>query len=152
MTRQCREVLAECDFPESDAREVELLLTKYSPRQLVRFVWKKDPKGEHALDWFRPFFNGYLKELGPGMPGPADDAFWAACDRMETSSALDLPIIWEMSRDPKAFMAALVRSRVKVPRYVYQVFLGTRPVKAEPVGRTVVELKIGNGGVEVKDL
>jgi hypothetical protein len=150
MTRQCREVLSACDFPESDVRELEVLLTEHSPQQITALVWHKDPKGEHGLDWFRPFFKGYVKKVGPGLGGEPDDGFWQAYGALEVNSAFDLPKVYEMSREPGRLDDAMKKCRVRTPAYVYEVFRNT-PARRVPE-RTKIDLQIGNGGTETREL
>lgn len=150
MTRQCREVLEACDFPESDVQELEVLLTSHSPKQIIALVWRKDPGGQQKFEWFRPFFRGYLKKVGPGLGGEPDGEFWRAYGALDVQSAFDLPRVYEMSREPGRLDDAMHKCRVRSPAYVYEVFRNTVPRKVPE--RTPVDLRMGNGGTETREL
>ena len=158
MTRQCREVIEAADF-KSDlptVREVEALLLWHSPSQLVKLFWSKDPRGEHDLEWFRPFFeNGYVKSTPvTDMPPDAlDEEFWQAYDwwseRAEFTT-FDLEAIWTMSREPARAAAAYDRARVKSPQYVLKVF--TSAESPCPPKRTEIDFEVGHGDLEVRQI
>jgi hypothetical protein len=153
----------ECDFQEKDVRELETLLLEHSPQQLIRFFWSKDKRGEHGLEWFRPFFeHGWVKQtVFADRPQTLDEPFWDAygwwCEVLAKEglelSTFDLARIWTMSRDPRSMRVAYVRAKVKAPAYVEKVFEDevafvfsrTKPVK--------VDFEVGNsGGVKVNSL
>jgi hypothetical protein len=160
MTGACRQVMDECDFKDSDVRELEVLLLMHSPQQLIRFFWQRDKKGEHGLDWFRPFFdhNFVKRTVDAGLPGPADDDFWLAYEwwdaKMELLSTFDLPKIWTMSRDLRAMKAAYALARVKGPAYVVKVFEEmSQRRRLEPAQATKIDFEVGNSGtVKVGEL
>lgn len=157
MTKQCLEVMSACDLRPEEAREVEMLLLKHTPDQVIKLLWSKDPKGEHRLEWFRPFFDrGYVKrKLFIDLAGPADEDFWEALDWASQASdgltSYDLAAVWEMSRDPRRMRAAFGKAKVSKVAYVLQVFRGMPQSRA--AGRTVVDFEIGNcGNVKTRNI
>ncbi len=160
MTYSCAAVMAACDFKPEEARELEVLLTRHSPTQLIKLFWAKDPEGKRRLEWFRPFFErNYVKEtVDAGLPGSADELFWRAYEYWnikileEDFSTFHLAAIWTMSRDFKRMKQAFVQSRVKLPPYVLKVFEGLQGSLPAPEA-TKVDFEVGNsGGVKVVDL
>lgn len=160
MTRQCMEVMSECDFASEEARAVEMALTRYTPKQLVRLAWSKDPAGEHDFAWLKPFFDhGYVTAtVKVEMPGEPDEEFWRALDWWSQAqaedglSSYDLPAIWTMSRNQAAMKVAYGKSRVKSPVYVVKVFEGEAAVQFKMPERTKVDFEIGNAGVRTEAL
>lgn len=137
MTRQCREVLSSCDFPETAVRDVEPFLTKCTVAQIVSLVWSKDPDGKQEASWFAPFFNnGYVKAK-VSISCSFDQSFWEAYDWLsqaipEDFSVFDLPSIDEMARDIKCMKRAVGVSKVLTVPYVFKVFQGMEPSREAP--------------------
>jgi hypothetical protein len=129
VTRQCREVLEACDFPESAARDVERYLSRCTPAQVTSLVWGKDPDGRRTADWFAPFFNnGYVKSKHR-IECSFDAEFWQAYDWLsqalpEDFSSFDLTAIDEMSNDLPRMRRAASAARVKTVPYLFKVFQG----------------------------
>jgi len=129
MTRQCREVLAACDFSQDEALDIERFLTRATPAQVIALVWGKDPAGERRADWFAPFFErGYVRSkvaVQCSFDGSFMEAYaWLSQALPEDFSTFDLPIIDEMARDLSRMRRAFGQSRVKKVPYVYKVWQG----------------------------
>lgn len=144
MTKQAREVLDNCDFPESCIRELERVLCQHTPAQVISLVWSKDPEGKHDLEWFKPFFNGYVRKV-TGVTVEPDDAFWEAYGQFEELSTFDFPSLFEMSRDLCRLRRALGKSRIRKIPYVFKVYLGVEPTRT--VRATKVDFEVGNSGL-----
>lgn len=135
MTRQCREVLSQCDFPESAAHYVERYLCRATPAQVVALVWAKDPDGGRPADWFAPFFDrGYVRSK-VSVSCSFDGAFWEAYDWLSQAcdgdlSTFDLPAVDEMARDLPRMRRAFGSCRVKTVPYLLKVFQGQAPSPA----------------------
>ena len=152
MTKQCRDVLSECDFPESAARDVERYLCRATPAQVVALVWSKDPRGERAADWFAPFFDrGYVRSK-VSVQCSFDGPFWEAYDWLsqacpEDLSTFDLPAVDEMARDLPRMRRAFGQSRVKTVPYLLKVFQGMEPSRDRADNRAAVAgFEIGGRG------
>lgn len=134
MTKQCRDVLAACDFPIDAARHVERYVSRCTPRQVINLVWSKDKDGVHSADWFAPFFdNGYIKSK-IDIQCSFDEAFWSAYDWLSMAldkdfSVFDFPLIDKMARDTKRMKVAFSKSRVYAIPYIYKVYEGTQETK-----------------------
>ena len=134
MTKQCREVLRECDFQIEATRDVEKFVSCCTVKQIVNLVWRKDPDGIHSVDWFAPFFSsGYVKSP-ISIKCSFDEKFWEAYDWIsqalsEDFSSFDLPLIDEMARNIKKMKIAVGKSRVQNIPYIYKVFQGELEVK-----------------------
>jgi len=152
MTTQCKLVLDECDFPETDIKEIEIVLIEHSPAQIIHLVWSKDPKGIHDFEWFKPFFKGYVKKINKRVFEP-DDAFWSAyyyLDQVvDTLSSYDMPSIYDMSREMKKLKMAVGKSRVNSVPYIYKVFKGIKLVTVET---NKIDFELINYGVKTHDI
>jgi hypothetical protein len=134
MTKQCREVLKECDFPDSAARDVEKYVTCCTSQQIINLIWRKDKEGKHSADWFAPFFNnGYVKSK-INIQCSFDEKFWEAYDwlsqaLLEDFSVFDFTLIDNMARNIKKMKVAFGKSRIQNISYIYKVYCGEPEVK-----------------------
>lgn len=143
MTVDCRRVLQECDFPEEDARWVELLLRRHTTGQIIAAVWRHDPAGDHGFEWFRKLFGSAIPAVRELRYGETEE-FWSAYDwasgAFRELTPFDLEIVQVMSADPRRMKVAYAKSSVKRPAYVMKVFhdtvLGPAPERAPDVDLT----------------
>lgn len=156
MTEQCRSVLAECDFPVTDYKVIEQLLTKHTPTQVMKLVWSKDPDGKHNLEWFLPFFKGYVKRVIKMDPEPDfnSDDFWSAydliCSKVQELSSFDLAHVQVMSSDIPRIKKAIEKSKVLKAPYIRKVWEDIEPTVV--IEYTKVDLDIGNSGVRIRNI
>ena len=145
----------ECDFPESEYKRMEAILLEHSPAQVIDLVWRKDPNGDHELEWFEPFFKGYVKKV-IRLQGEVQltDQFWEAYDlaskHFDAMSTFDMPAIYAMCGDIPRMRKAIECSKVKNIRYVAKVYedvpaTGVR--HSNPVG---LDFEIGNSGIQTR--
>jgi len=157
MTKQCREALSVCDFPDSAARDVESFVSRCSVLQIEKLVWSKDPDGKHTADWFAPFFNnGYVRSK-IDVVCSFDEKFWDAYDWLsqalpEDFSVFELPLIDAMARNTKKMKAAVGKSRVLSLPYIYKVYQGMEDQKVfKDNNNSVSDFEIGSTNIKTKE-
>lgn len=122
MTKQAREVVAFCDFV--DVKQIEMLVSRIVPSRIIKLVWAKDPRGIKDLDWFLPFFNGYVKESRV-CDIVFDDNFWFAYvlfDSICDLSVYDFELISIMSKDTFRMKTAIGKTKVFNVKYIHKIF------------------------------
>lgn len=127
-SKECEQVLRECDFPEDAYRWVERRLTRFYGKQIIQLVWSKDPKGIHPWDWFDPFFaNGYVPSKRI-VNVRFTEEFWETYelvgDFVEPYSTELLSLIDEMAGDTQRVIAAMKRSKPNL-KYLWKVWSDT---------------------------
>lgn len=144
----CRMVLQECDFPEDEYRKIEIALCSYSPKHIIKQVWKYDPNGEN--DSFDPSYLRWKSKerIEVGM----DDSFWETYDYIaqfldDDFSAFDFPLIGEMSGDMERLRYAISRSKPNI-KYIHKVW-GDRP---DPPKVNKLDFNLEDHGVKIRDV
>lgn len=144
MTKQARKVIDSCGFPVSEIRQIEGLVCRFTANQIINLVRAKDKMGEHeSVEWFLPFFNGYIRQTLHFMIGDSD-LWWSVydeiCDFVEDFDVDDIHIILELSMDTTRMRRAIGSSKPFI-KYVYSVFKSMKPTEVKTFNTVDVEIK-----------
>ena len=127
MTKQARQVMTACGFPESDLYNIENLMCRYFPKQVINLVRVKDKDGDQtSIEWFLPFFKGYVRQVMDITMG-ATPEFWKTydlvCQVVEDFDVIDMPLILELSMDTGRLRVAMTKTKPNL-RYLHKVWQG----------------------------
>jgi len=136
MTKQCRFVVDSCGFDVVDSHEIEQLMCKNTPGQVVDLVKRKDPDGiQSSIKWFLPFFNGYVKPVVNVVCG-SGNLFWSTydivCQFVEDFDVSHLPLVLDMSMDTERMKRSMSRSKPNIV-YLHKVWSSLSAVESPQV-------------------
>ena len=155
MTVQCRQVIEACDFGLGDVKYIEQYLTKVTASQLISFVWRKDKKGEHNAEWFKPFIDrGYLSWKNC-INCSFSEEFWYAYqifDSICELSIFNFPAIDDMSKNRINMRRAIEASRIKNVSYIYKIFKDLPELKTVENNRDKIQMVLKSGVTNIKNL
>lgn len=133
-SKQCRRILNECDFKESNYIMIEQALINHTPNQIVSLVWSKDKNGEQ--EDFAYFLRSLIqlpkiKTINGDVIFTPDfiSAYEELANFVDDDFDLsDFILIQDMSKDINRMLIAMNKSKPNI-RYIYKVFNGIEPVQ-----------------------